>query len=212
VPVVAIDRDPRAPGVREARFAGAQVLLGDGHDQAILREAEIGHARSLVAAMPDGIESLKIILATARANPALATVQRLSSEGLVYSIHTNLNDGGKPGRVQHTSIDAAHIAAEFFATQFGTTTVIDMINVQNRLAVIAEVPVAESSELEEVTVADVDENRMFQVLAVQRQDKDVQWNPHSDFLVHSGDTLLILAALDHLWQVAARARPSNWHS
>jgi Trk K+ transport system NAD-binding subunit len=193
-PVVAIERDPRAPGVRLARALGAQVLLGDASDPEILAEAEIRHAHTMVITAPNAIESLKIQLAAKRQHPHLHTVLRLAEPGFAAKVRQRLLDReGEAGMRRLGSYSVSRIGAEFFASRLLGDTVVDFIPVRDDLIYLCQFEVAEGSSLDDAPMADADEDGSHRLVAIRMPSGTVRWNLDRTERLTPGDVLLILA-------------------
>ncbi|MFD3586865.1 NAD-binding protein [Streptomyces sp. NPDC058683] len=63
VPVVGVERDPRASAARLARRLGVPVMTGNGGDRHILERLRLRHARALAAVGSDDLDNIAVAIA-----------------------------------------------------------------------------------------------------------------------------------------------------
>ncbi|WP_028648038.1 NAD-binding protein [Nocardiopsis sp. CNT312] len=76
IPVVGVERDPRAPNVRIARSLGIPVLAGDGGDRAVLERLHLRRARALAAVGSDDLDNIAVSIAAQGVSPGTRVVIR----------------------------------------------------------------------------------------------------------------------------------------
>ena len=78
LPYVAIEKDLRI--VESLRKQGIAAIYGDASTHGVLEAANIGHAKLLVIATPDGFQARRILELAQRKNPTIVTAVRTHSE------------------------------------------------------------------------------------------------------------------------------------
>lgn len=86
VEVVAIERDPAARFLPAARALSVPVLVADMRDDAVLEEASVRHARTIVVATSDDMANLEVALDARRMNPAIKVMVRFYDQQLAAKI------------------------------------------------------------------------------------------------------------------------------
>jgi Trk K+ transport system NAD-binding subunit len=202
VPVVAIEKDRDAIGVRAARAAGAQVLLGDASRPETLMEAEVKYSRSLVAMAKLDSANLETALSGVECKPDLRTVMRIYDPEFAALIRRNLNRGRSMHEAsQHSSYSAPQVAAGSFARELTDDEILETIPVRGQIAYIAEVSVEEGSFLDDQAAQEATVTGSHRLLAVKRDTGGVRWMPDDGFRIKHGDTLLVLVTRKGLNEV-----------
>src|SRR5690606_32988736 len=80
--VVVIERDPNNQFLEELRRDGSPVLIGDARREALLDEANLAKARSIVLATNDDLANLEIALDAQRINSQVCVVVRMFDQNM----------------------------------------------------------------------------------------------------------------------------------
>jgi len=210
IPVVAIEKNRDAMGVRAARAKGAQVLFGDGSNQEILAEANIRHCRSLVAMAKQDEANLEAALSGLECNPKLRTVMRIYNPEFAALIRQNLNRATPPqGAPPHASYSAPEVASASFAQALTDDKVLVTIPVRGHIAYIEAFEVGAGSMMDDAAAHRATKVGSHRLLAVRRAGGTVSWNPDAAFRVGAGDTLLVVATRKGLNDILERCRPGG---
>jgi len=86
VSVVAIEKDPEARFLAQAKVMGIPVLVRDMKDDDALREAGVEHARAIVVATNDDMANLEVALDARRMNPRIRILMRLFDQQIAAKI------------------------------------------------------------------------------------------------------------------------------
>lgn len=86
VSVVAIEKNPEARFIAQARSMGVPILVRDMKDDQALIEAGVPHAKSIVIASNDDIANLEVALDARRLNPKIRTLMRLFDQQIAAKI------------------------------------------------------------------------------------------------------------------------------
>ncbi|MEV3939159.1 NAD-binding protein [Glycomyces sp. NPDC049804] len=210
IPVVAIEKNRDAMGVRAARAKGAQVLLGDGSNQEILEEANIKHCRSLVAMAKQDESNLETALSGLECNPQLRTVMRIYNPEFATLVRQNLNRSTpRQEAPPHASYSAPEVASASFAQALTDDKVLVTIPVRGHIAYIEAFEVGEGSQMDDAAAHRATKVGSHRLLAVKRAGGTISWNPDAAFRVGRGDTLLVVATRKGLNDILERCRPGG---
>ncbi|WP_255604446.1 NAD-binding protein [Oscillochloris sp. ZM17-4] len=173
----------------------APVILGDARDPDVLRQAGLGRARGLIAAINDDLTNIEIILAARRRRPGIQTVLRIYNREL----DTNLEQSFGP----NTAFSISTLAAPTFAAAVVGRAIVQVISLPEGMLGIAELTVEPESMLSGF-VAGVEERYRVRVLrhrdpAGRERRRGVMQK------IDAGDVVLMLGRLDDL----ERARLDN---
>lgn len=200
--VVVVDRDPhRVEGLEQ----DVAHIVGDGTDDAVLREAGIEHARALVATLETDADTVYLTLSARAMCPDLVIVARArttdSKRKLVLA--------GATRAVNPQRIGGRRMAV--FALQPDVAEFLEVVmhdeDVDFR---IEQVPVLPGSALAGLTVAELEvrERTGALLLALRRQaDLPVEPNPAPGTPVPPGAVLIVLGTQSELDALAALGRP-----
>ncbi|HEX2143612.1 MAG TPA: NAD-binding protein [Glycomyces sp.] len=210
IPVVAIEKNRDAMGIRAARANGAQVLLGDASNEEILKEADIGSCRSLVAMAKQDEANLEAALSGLKCNPGLRTVMRIYNPEFASLIRQNLNRATPPQEAPpHASYSAPEVASASFAQRLTDDKVLVTIPVRGHIAYIEAFEVGEGARLDDAAAHRATKIGSHRLLAVRRAGGTVNWNPDAAFRISHGDTLLVLATRKGLGEALDHCRPGS---
>lgn len=210
IPVVAIEKNRHAMGVRTARAKGAQVLFGDASSQEILKEADVGHCRSLVTMAKQDEANLETALSGLECNPGLRTVMRIYNPEFASLIRQNLNRSTPPREAPpHASYSAPEVASARFAQRLTDDKVLVTIPVRGHIAYIEAFEVGAGARLDDAPAQQATKVGSHRLIAVKRSGGTVNWNPDAAFRIGSGDTLLVLSTRKGLNEILEDCRPAG---
>ncbi|RKE22335.1 Trk K+ transport system NAD-binding subunit [Streptomyces sp. TLI_171] len=170
LPVVCLERDPQARGIAAARALGIPVLIGDGPLEAQLKQAQVKHARAVVAVTSDDAVNLEAALEARAVRPEVRIVVRLFDDDFAHHVYATL------GNVASRSL--SYLAAPAFAAALMGREVLGTLSVFRHVLLVAELTVEEGSALDGVNLGDLEGPGGVRVLAVrlQRRTEVYQWN------------------------------------
>jgi Trk K+ transport system NAD-binding subunit len=200
VDVVAIERDPQAPGVQTARDLKIPVIIGEGSRPESLDRASVGTAQTLIVASTDDVTNLEIGLLGLAARADLRVVLRLFDTDFAYRVRRSFSI--------HTSRSVSYLAAPAFAAAMIGRAVLATIPVRRRVVLLAEIPVGERSLLELKTVASVNRPHESRLLAV-RTSEQVVWRPTEGRPVRAGDRIIVVATRAGLSRLLAESNAGS---
>jgi Trk K+ transport system NAD-binding subunit len=183
--VVAVDKSADATGMPLAQRLGVRVVIGETHREETLREAGIATCQALVSVTNSDIANLETAL-NARALAAKPRiVVRLYDDDLAARVE---------GTIANTvSRSTSYLAAPTFAAAVLDHQVLRTIAVGRHVLLIADV-LADEGDLAGVPVMSVHQPGLLRLIAVRGADSSsVDWSPAPDYVIRSGDSVVVLA-------------------
>jgi voltage-gated potassium channel len=196
--VVVVDRDPD----RCRLVNGCPVLTGDATDEAVLRDAGIERAKTLIAALAGDAENLFVTLTARGLNPDVFIITRARTE----SSEAKMEQAGANRVVNPQRLGGARMAA--FAHEPAVTEFVDVIMHERSLDYrLAEVPVPDGSPLAGRTVRDthIRDRTGALVLGIHKRSGKIDPNPGPETSVDAGDIVIAIGTPDQLDALRAAA-------
>ncbi|MQA27921.1 MAG: TrkA family potassium uptake protein, partial [Micromonosporaceae bacterium] len=197
LPVVAIDQDSSATGVRIANERRIPVILGDATREETLRAARVDSCRALIAVTSDDVKNLETALGARSMTTDLRIVLRLF-------------DGDLAARIQrHFGITASrsvsYLAAPHFARAMVEPGMFDSIPVGRRVLLFADFQIGRGSDLDGAPVSAAHIPGKARVIALAADsDADALWPPPDDRVLTAQDRVVVLATRDGVGRMLAR--------
>jgi voltage-gated potassium channel len=190
VPILMVDKDPtRAQWAQEKNFP---IIIGDASDEAVLRAARIGFAKGLTSAVNTDANNIYIVLTARGLAPSLPIVARASDE----SAESKLRKAGATTVISPYTYAGQRIArlltkpnVQHFIDLASTSLTSGKLDLQ-----IEEMRVSNFSKLIGTTLkeADIRHRLSVIVLAIRRDDGDLEFNPPPERKISSGDYLICM--------------------
>ena len=201
LPLVIIERDPaRAVWAQEQGFP---VIIGDAASEAVLRKARIESARALASAVTSDAQNVYIALTARGMAPKIPIVARASEE----DAESKLLRAGATTVISPYSYAGQRIAGVM--TRPHVQGFIDMAlsSLSETNLEIEEVKIIGSSKLAGRTIegANIRGRLGLIVLAIRRQDGQLDFNPDPSAAVSAGDYLIVMGNSQNLKQLEAMA-------
>ncbi len=184
LPVVAVERDEQAIGVRIANERKIPVILGDATQQATLRAAKVETCRALVAVTSDDVKNLEAALHARQLHKQLRIVLRLFDGDLASRIQKHF-------KIESRSV--SFLAAPNFALAMVERKVFDSVPVGRRMLLFADFPVGPGSALDGGPVSDAHVPGKARVIALGEPGDHAQWSPQPGRVLTPDDRLIVLA-------------------
>lgn len=196
VPVVCVESNEDAVGVSLARRLGLPIVFGDATRAETLRTAWVSTCRSVVTLTSNDITNLEAGLSARELRPNVRVVLRLFDDDLAARVHRNFRIA--------VSRSVSYLAAPAFAAAMMERLVIGTIPVGRRVLLIADVPIAQGSELEGRPLGGANRPDESRVLALGRRGgRHLDWQPQAGYLLVRGDRLIVLATRAGLGRIRA---------
>jgi len=200
VPFVIIERETHR--VHESLELGFLTLEADASAEHVLEKAGIARARGLIAAVGTDAENVYAVLSARVMRPDLFIIGRAESEDSVRK----LKQAGANRVISPYQIGAQHIAQSAISP-----AVVDFVQLatsaENLELAMEEVTVAARSSLANRSILDLNLRQRFGVIvvAIQRQDRRMDFNPEPEASILPGDTLVVLGRSDSLKRLEVEA-------
>lgn len=196
--VVVIEANPSCQFLEDVRRDGSPLFVGDARREALLRDANIGSAKSIVVATDDDIANLEIALDARQVNPEIHVIMRVFDQNMADKIRDGF---GIRFAMSTTAISAPGFALKAVAPGIVGSTIVD-----DTLLVTIRHEVRESGPLAGLTVADV--MRKYSAGIVQYEGKDGvrSFYPTPDTALRAGDVVLVQGPYDNLIELEKQGR------
>jgi voltage-gated potassium channel len=198
VAVVVVDQD-------EARLRECPLwLAGDVTEDATLKRAGIAHARALVAAVPSDADNLYVTMSARLLNTRLTIVARAESEGT----EEKLLRAGATRVISPTAIGGQRVVQAVLRP-----AVLDFIDLATRTQHLElqmeQAMVQKGCKLDGLTVGEAALRERCDVLvvAIQRADGKMHFNPPPEARMTHGERLVVLGNRKSLDKLEVLARP-----
>ncbi len=202
VKVVAVDNSESARGVPLARELGVPLLIGDASRETTLRQAGLERCKALMTVARDDVINLEVALQGRNLNPKVRVLVRLFDDDLARRVRRTFD-------LKHTR-SVSYVAAPAFAEAMLDREVVGIISVERRVLLLAELVITAGSQLDGVTVAQIDEVAEARVIALtELGEPRPLWNPPSARSVKALDKLTVVCTRDGLSRLSSRNRGSE---
>jgi len=187
VPFVVIERDPAR--LQAAMMDGLLAVQADASHEDVLKRVGIDNARGLIAAVGTDAENVYTVLSARVLRPDLFIVGRAESEDATRK----LMRAGANRVVSPYQIGAVHMAQTAIRP-----AVVDFMTLatssDNLELAMEEITVLPTSSLVSKSLLDANLRQRFGVIvvAIQRQDRRMDFNPEPDTSILAGDKLVVL--------------------
>ena len=200
--VVVVDRDP-------ARTSGLDLpfVVGDATDDEVLRQAGIGRAKALIAALTTDADNLFVTLSARGLRPDLFIVARARFAGA----EPKLEQAGADRVVNPQQIGGARMAA--MALQPHVAEFLDVVMHDGSLEFRLEeltIPVGSALEGQSLRQSELRDRTGALVLALREGSGAFTTNPSADTVLHAGQVIIAVGTaeqLDSLEQACALEQP-----
>ena len=184
--VVAVGADERARGVALARSLQVPVVLGNPTQEQVLRSASVATCRALVVASSDDVNNLETALLARSVNRDARIVLRLFDGDFAERVQRNFH--------LTSSRSVSYLAAPAFAAAMLGSQVVDVIPVQRRVLLVAELSVDAGSAVEGRPVAELNRPHETRLLGIRtgRGDQTL-WSPPGARKLLRTDRLIVLS-------------------
>src|SRR5579875_2858281 len=200
IEVVAIDRDPQAPGMAMARRLGVPVVIGEIHREETLRSANLETSIALVSVTRSDEVNLEAALHARALREDLRIVLRLYDDDLAERVQKMIGNT--------VSRSVSYLAAPAFAAAMLEHQVLRTIPVGRHVLLVADVQVETDAELAGQPIEAVQHPGEAHILAVRRHGTEAfDWSLDASYQIEPQDRLLVLATRAGLGRTLARNQP-----
>lgn len=203
-PIVVIERNPESQFLEEVRRDGTPVLVGDARREALLNDANIARAKSVILATDDDLANLEIALDARKLAPDIRVVLRMFDQ--------NMADKIREGFGLHIAMSQSAISAPAFAVAAIESSIVGSFIVGDQLIVMQRWEVREGGRLANKSVGQVIGDHGISVIEHRPGGRSpARLFPPPATMLNPGDELLIQApfhTIDTL-RVHAGAEPAG---
>ncbi|WP_307837787.1 NAD-binding protein [Paractinoplanes rishiriensis] len=198
VDVVAIDRNPDAPGVKVAAQLGVPMIVGDAAREETLRSASIDTCQALVVVSTDDAVNLQAALHARAVRADLRVVLRLFDDDFARRVQTAFNI--------NISRSVSRLCAPAFAASLLERDVLATLPVERHALLVAAVKVLPGSELDGAPLSRADKPRSARVVSMSAAGSGwVDWSPDPRRVLAPGDEVVVVARRAGLRVLLAQA-------
>jgi voltage-gated potassium channel len=202
VPFVVIERDPER--YRAAVEHGVLVIDADASQEDVLKRAGIERARGLITAVGTDAENVYTVLSARVLRPDLFIISRSESSDSTRK----LQRAGADRVISPYQIGAVQIAQT--AIRPAVVDFFDLATSSDNLELaMEEITISPRSALADHSISDANLRQRFGVIvvAIQREDQRMEFNPDPTMAMRSGDKLVVLGRPESLKQLEGEAAP-----
>lgn len=193
IPFVVIDRDPAR--LADVHLANGHTVQGDATDDAVLREAGIERARSLVTVVASDSDNLFITMSARLLNERLSIVARAEET----ATPAKLLRAGATRVISPYVLSGARVAQAVLKP-----TVVDLLELATRKEhldlQIEEVPIRAGAKVDGRSIAESGLRTSVGLIlvAVKQRSGHMLFNPKDDAALAVGDTLIVMGRREQL--------------
>ncbi|MGE0449791.1 MAG: TrkA family potassium uptake protein [Vicinamibacterales bacterium] len=187
VPFVIVERD--AERLEAAMMDGCIAVQADASHEDVLKRVGVDRARGLIAAVGTDAENVYTVLSARVLRPDLFIVGRAEGDDAARK----LMRAGANRVVSPYQIGAAQMAQT--AIRPAVVDFVELATSSDNLELaMEEITIAGASSLVDRSILDANLRQRFGVIvvAIQRQDRHMDFNPEPDTAIRSGDKLVVL--------------------
>jgi len=203
VPFVVVDRDPDK--VHEILAAGGVAVAADASREDVLNKVGLARARGLIAAVSTDAENVYTVLTARVLRPDLFIIARVESD----DAEPKLRRAGADRVISPYTLGAVQMAHT--ALRPAVVDFMRLATSSEHLELSAEqIDLEPGTPLDGLSLREAELRQRYGVIvvAIQRKDGHMEFNPSPEAVLCAGDQLVLLGAVEHLRQLetAARAR------
>ncbi len=202
--VIVIERDPNNQFLEEVRRDGSPLFIGDARREALLEDANIRCATSIILATDDDMANLEAALDAVRLNHGVRVVMRMFDQ--------NIADKIREGFDLQLAMSQAAISAPTFATCAIAPATMNSVIVGDQLVAMQRWLVRGGDQLCGKTIADVMRDHRINVMQHHRPAPQAAAAtivcPPPDLVLQAGDGLILqgtIQTLESLREAAAES-------
>lgn len=196
-PVVVIEKNADCQFLEEVRRDQSPLLIGDARREAVLGDANVAQAKSIILATDDDLANLEVALDARRINPEIRVVLRMFDQNMADKIRDGFNI--------YTAMSQSAMSAPAFATAALDRAIVSSFMVNDRLIVMQRWSVRAQGPLCGRTVGAIMAEYGFGVLERQSAAGEPQIIPSPDVVLAAGDRLVVQGPYEALLRLRRQA-------
>ena len=188
--VVVIERTADNQFVDDVRRDGSPLFIGDARREAILDDANVAKAKSIILATNDDLANLEIALDARRIAPEIRVVLRMFDQNMADKIGDGFNI--------HIAMSQAALSAPAFATSAIEAAIVNSMVVGDQLVIMQRWQVRADGPLCGKTVGDILVEHGFGVVERRSRQDAGRLFPTPETRLLDGDEILVQGPFDKL--------------
>ena len=194
--VVVIERDPQNQFLEEVRRDGSPLLIGDARREALLEDANIRDAKSIVLATDDDMANLETALDARKINAEVRVVIRMFDQNIADKVCDGFN-------LQLAMSQSAMSAPTFATCAIAPSTISSMI-VGDELLATQRWLVRQGGPFDGRTIADLMREHAIVIVQHHRTSEQPTLCPPAETVLKPGDGLMLQGRIEVLEQLRER--------
>jgi len=178
------------------------VLKGEAADEEVLEEAGLSRAAGLAIVLPDDKDNLMVTVTARQMSSTVRIIARCADARM----GDKLIRAGASTAVSPNMIGGMRMASELIRPH--VVGFLDlMLREKSKTLRVEEISVREGSSWAGKTVHETEIHRRFELLAlaVRNAAGAMEYNPHGDTVLRSGDVLIVMGNVDQVWKAREAA-------
>ncbi|MBN1514202.1 MAG: potassium channel protein [Phycisphaerae bacterium] len=182
-PVVVVESNPNNPLLEEVRRDGSPLIIGNARDDAVLAQANVPGARSVIAATNDDLANLEIALDARQLHPGIRVVLRMFDQALADKVRDGFNI--------EIAMSQAAMSAPAFALAAVNPSIVGSFVVGGRLIVMKRWVVRSGGPFEGRSVGEVMKQLASSIVELHAGGAAPVLFPDPNTVLRPGDRLLV---------------------
>ncbi len=178
------------------------VLKGEAADEEVLEEAGLSRAAGLAIVLPDDKDNLMVTVTARQMSSTVRIIARCADARM----GDKLIRAGASTAVSPNMIGGMRMASELIRPH--VVGFLDlMLREKSKTLRVEEISVREGSSWAGKTIHETEIHRRFELLAlaVRNAAGAMEYNPHGDTVLRSGDVLIVMGNVDQVWKAREAA-------
>lgn len=198
-PVVVIERDDKCQFIDTVRRNGSPLLIGDARREALLQDANLKNARSIILAADDDLANLEIALDARKLVPDIRVVMRMFDQNMADKIREGFNI--------HVAMSQSAISAPAFAVAAIESSIVGSFVIGDQLIVMQRWEVTENGPFAGKSVGQIMSDHHINVTQhMPAGGAPIRLFPTPDTVINVEDRLLIQAPYEKIAALKAQSR------
>lgn len=186
--VAVIEINPKADLSTAVRRLHIPVIDGDASREAVLEEANVRKAKSIILCVQDDALNLKTALKARSLNPNIQVVIRIFDDDFADELQRQF---------EFNALSGTGIAAPAFAAAAAGADITNPIHVEGESLSLARLVIQPASDLDGKTVGQVEDGYFVSIILI-RQDHATNFHPTDSTPIRAGNILAALGRPDRL--------------
>lgn len=193
--IVVIERDPDPTRLAEARSYGIPIIIGDGRDVEVLKQAGVEQASALIICTNNDLANLQIASRVRGLDKDIRLVMRLFDDEFGAPMAERFDIAAV--------MSASEMAAPAFAGAATGTEILQTFKVADQVLALGRIEVQPRARLVGQRVGDVEQGLRISIVLLQSQGEVIR-QPPPDRVIQEGDVLSVIGTQVEIGELASR--------